>query len=67
MGSILSFALSALSQVPSLVAQGVSIAAHVREAQAAVAQMVAENRGPSAEEWDQLHARIAGLLQELDA
>lgn len=62
---MLDFVLAALKAVPALIAAGADAWSHVSAANAAVAKMQAENRGPSAAEWQALHETIDRLLGEL--
>jgi hypothetical protein len=53
--------ISFLEVLPGLIQAGVEVVTLITSTVAQVKTMIAENRDPTAEEWDALHAKIAAL------
>ncbi len=63
----IAYALSLLTEVPTLIAAGKSVVDLVQTGSAALKTMQAENRDPTAQEWSDLNAQIKALRDELHA
>lgn len=60
------FAFAVLKALPMLMQAGQDALALVRATNAEIAQMQAQNRGPSDAEWAALNATIDGLMAQLE-
>jgi GH24 family phage-related lysozyme (muramidase) len=67
MGGILPFAIQLLEALPGLFASGAQALALIQAHTDALKAMVAENRGPTQDEWNALNATISGFEAQLDA
>jgi hypothetical protein len=65
--TVLRFAAEALAALPGLIQAGMDAYTFAKESSDKVAAMVAEQRDPTPEEWDQLNAVTASLRAELHA
>lgn len=63
----LDFALQLLQALPQLVQAGVDVTSAITRGREQLEAMRAENRAPSAAEWDELNERIRGLRSQLHA
>jgi hypothetical protein len=61
------YALQLLSALPSLIQAGVEITSTVTSATQKLAELNAQGRDPTPEEWAELNGRIAKLRGELHA
>lgn len=66
-GSAIDFAISLLSKLPSLIQAGVDIMAVVNQGREQLQDMQAQNRGPTAEEWETLDASVNQHLGDLNS
>jgi len=62
-----SFITSVIAQLPVLVASGTDINAFVNAQVALVKEMIAANRDPTQQEWDDLNGTVAAELAKLQA
>ena len=65
MGTALQFALLAMDIVPRIIAGAAGAAQAFENAHAVYKTLVAENRDPTAEEWDALNAEIRRLEERI--
>lgn len=65
MGDALKYAMQLLGTLPQLISAGVEITGVIQRGRQALAAMQAENRAPTAQEWDELNAEIARLRGQL--
>lgn len=65
--AILMYALQFAQALPSLIATGQSVMGLVNHASSAMQTMLAENRGPTAQEWAALDAQTDALRAQLHA
>lgn len=65
--SAAAYALSLLTELPSLIASGKEVIGLIQTGTAALKTMQIENRDPSPAEWDQLNSQIDALRAELHA
>lgn len=65
MSDVLAYILKVLQAAPALIAAGQDAYSLVAGANAAVAQMTTESRGPTDAEWSALHAEIDALMTAL--
>lgn len=61
------FALAIFAQLPTLMKAGKDVAGLISAGTQKLQAMVAENRGPTPEEWSALNAQIHALQTELHA
>lgn len=59
------YALSLLTELPSLISSGKQVIDLIQTGSTALKAMQAENREPTAAEWDALNAQIKALRDEL--
>ena len=63
--SIIDFADKLLALVPQVIAAGGDVLNIIANGRTALAAMKAENRGPTAEEWQNLDSQIDALMSQL--
>jgi len=63
--SALVYATQLLGALPALLEVGANVMGLITTGSARLQQMASEGRDPTAEEWDELNARIAALRGEL--
>lgn len=61
------YALQLLTMLPQLIGAGQSVMTLINQGQAALANMIAEKRGPSVEEWAALNAVRDALHQQVQS
>lgn len=67
MGTVLSYVLLVLQNLPALIKAGVDVAAIIEDTYAKAKAMIAQNRDPSDAEWADMHNQIIQLRTKLDA
>lgn len=65
MGTAISFAIAAMSNLPTLIKAGVDIYQTVNETIAALRKMDEEKRDPTVAEWDALNQHIDANMAKL--
>lgn len=61
----ITFALQLLAQLPGLIAAGAQVVELVNQTRERLEDMQANNREPTAQEWEELNQRIDSLRQQL--
>lgn len=61
------FVQSLTAQLPDLVTAGTDVVAFINDQLDRVRQMIAEDRDPTQDEWDQLNGIVASELEKLNA
>lgn len=67
MGAVASYILQFTMMLPQIMAAGRDIVVFFQAHSAKVDKMIAEDRGPTEDEWVELNGTIAGLRAELHA